>query len=117
MKKLILLAALLVATPAHAEGRPKGCPHAWCGCWMSMHVFGKNIRDLWLARNWLKFPRTDPHAGAIAVLSRGRRGGGHVGVVIRLDANGNPVIKSGNHGGRVGVGTYPKSRVLAYVQP
>jgi uncharacterized protein (TIGR02594 family) len=59
---------------------------------------------------------TSPQVGAIAVLSRGKTGG-HVGVVTGIDANGNPIIISGNHGHRVGEGTYPRSRVIAYVMP
>ena len=45
------------------------------------------------------------------------RDGGHVGVVQGVDRHGNPIIVSGNHGHRVGVGTYPRSRVIAYVVP
>ena len=56
-----------------------------------------------------------PQVGVIAVLSR--RGGGHVGVVSGVDAKGNPVLISGNHGRRVGEGVYLQSRVVAYVMP
>jgi uncharacterized protein (TIGR02594 family) len=59
---------------------------------------------------------SEPQIGAIAVLSRGRRGG-HVGVVSGIDAHGNPIIISGNHNRRVGEGIYPRSRVIAYVMP
>lgn len=57
-----------------------------------------------------------PRVGAIAVMSRGRRGG-HVGVVSGIDAKGNPIIISGNHGNRVAEAVYPKSRIYAYVLP
>ena len=57
-----------------------------------------------------------PRIGAIAVLTRGRRGG-HVGVVSGVDSQGNPIIISGNHNDRVGEGIYPRSRVIAYVMP
>ena len=57
-----------------------------------------------------------PQVGAIAVMSRGR-GGGHVGVVSGLDANGNPIIISGNHGRRVAESVYPRGRIYAYVMP
>ncbi len=59
---------------------------------------------------------SEPRIGAIAVLTRGKNGG-HVGVVSGIDANGNPIIISGNHGRRVGEAAYPRSRVIAYVMP
>jgi uncharacterized protein (TIGR02594 family) len=59
---------------------------------------------------------SSPQIGAIAVLTRGNRGG-HVGVVSGIDKNGNPIIISGNHGDRVGEAIYPRSRVIAYVMP
>ena len=57
-----------------------------------------------------------PQVGAIAVISRGRRSG-HVGVVSGVDAEGNPIIISGNHGNRVAEARYSRSRVYAYVMP
>lgn len=114
MKSLIVVAALLFAGTAHAEGRPQGCPHLWCGCWLAKH-FGFVDKSLNSARAWLRFPHTHPHIGAVAVLRR--RGGGHVGIVKSIDANGNPVLLSGNHSHRVGIGKYPKARVIAYVAP
>lgn len=57
-----------------------------------------------------------PQVGAIAVLSRGKRGG-HVGIVSGIDSNGNPIIISGNHNRRVAEAAYPRSRVYAYVMP
>jgi hypothetical protein len=59
---------------------------------------------------------SEPRVGAIAVLSRGRRGG-HVGVVSGVDSHGNPVIISGNHNKRVGEAVYLRTRVIAYVMP
>jgi uncharacterized protein (TIGR02594 family) len=57
-----------------------------------------------------------PQVGAIAVMTRGKNGG-HVGIVSGIDASGNPIIISGNHGHRVGEGVYPRGRVYAYVIP
>ena len=57
-----------------------------------------------------------PKVGAIAVMTRGKNGG-HVGVVSGFDSNGNPIIISGNHNKRVGVGVYPRERIYAYVVP
>lgn len=72
----ITLAALLaftLAAPAHAQGgtvlggRPPGCPHAFCGCGAALYVFGKIVPALNLAANWLRFPRTSPAPGMVAV--------------------------------------------------
>lgn len=60
---------------------------------------------------------SEPQVGAIAVLTRGRKGG-HVGVVSGVDAKGDPIIISGNHTrSGVGEGIYARSRVIAYVLP
>ena len=56
-----------------------------------------------------------PQVGAIAVM--GRHGGGHVGVVSGIDANGNPIIVSGNHNHTVAESVYPRGRITAYVMP
>ena len=57
-----------------------------------------------------------PQVGAIAVMSRGKRGG-HVGIVSGIDESGNPIIISGNHNKRVAEATYPRGRIYAYVMP
>ena len=89
----------------------------WCARfvnWLLEHV-GYQGTGSDAARSFLRFPRTSPEIGAIAILSR--KGGGHVGVVSGFDTRGNPVLISGNHGHRVYESTYPRSRVLAYVAP
>lgn len=49
---------------------PSGCPgSAFCGCGASVRVFGRPIRELFLASNWFKFPRTYPAPGMVAVRS------------------------------------------------
>lgn len=64
---------------------PSGCPsRAFCGCGAALDVFGKHVRELWLARNWFKFPRTSPAPGMVAV----RR---HHVFVIR-DVRGNNTV-------------------------
>lgn len=104
-----------VSSRGEGSGRPTGCPNLWCGCWLARHVFGENRRDLWIAKNWLKFKRSAPRIGAVAVMTR--RGGGHVGVVVDFDERGNPIIQSGNHNRIVATAVYPKSRIIAYVSP
>ena len=58
-------------------GRPAGCPHRFCGCGASLHLFGKIIPRLNLAANWLRFPRAAPAPNMAAA----RRG--HVMVLKR----------------------------------
>lgn len=53
-----------------------------CGCYASTLVFGHNVRELWLARNWYKFPHTRPHPGAVAVRSH------HVVVIAAINGDG-----------------------------
>lgn len=114
LASLILIIPLLIMfNLGIAEARPRGCPTAWCGCYLSIHVFGENRRELWLARNWLNFERTSPSIGSVAVFAR--RGGGHVGKVVGFDENNNPIVHSGNHSGRIATATYSKHRVIAYV--
>ncbi len=99
-------------------GNPTGRGSLWCGAFMDMvlkrtgHRGGGN-----LALGYLKYGSrvSTPQVGAIAVM--GRRGGGHVGVVSGFDANGNPIVISGNHNHRVAEATYPRSRIIAYVVP
>ena len=51
-------------------GRPAGCPYRYCGCEVSLKVFGRIIPELNLAANWRrKFPRTTPAAGMVAARS------------------------------------------------
>ena len=84
----------------------------WCSAFVRKITGASGVNDL--ARSWLSKPRTSPQVGAIVVLTRGRGGSGHVGIVTGFK-NGNPILISGNHGRRVGVGVYSKHRVLAYV--
>jgi len=91
----------------------------WCGAFMDMvlkrtgHRGGGN-----LARGYASYGTrvSGPQIGALAVMSRGR-GGGHVGVVSGIDANGNVIVVSGNHNNTVAESVYPRSRIFAYVMP
>jgi hypothetical protein len=70
IRALVVVTALLWAALAHAEvlgGRPAGCPYQFCGCGVSLAVFGRIIPALNLARNWLRFPRTFAAPGMVAV--------------------------------------------------
>ncbi len=100
-------------------GNPTGRRQLWCARFMNMVLRRTGHRGTGsdLARSFASYGRRvpGPRVGAIAVM--GRRGGGHVGVVSGIDAKGNPIIVSGNHGHRVAEAAYAKSRVYAYVLP
>lgn len=72
------IALVCVSLPAEARrihsqsativSHPAGCPaRLFCGCGAAVRVFGKPVRELWLARAWFKFPRSSPRPGAVAV--------------------------------------------------
>ena len=92
----------------------------WCATFMNMVLAktGYSGTNSDAAKSFAQYGHriSEPKVGAIAVLTRGKNGG-HVGVVSGIDANGNPIIISGNHGRKVGEAIYPRSRVIAYVMP
>ena len=47
---------------------PVGCPRrAFCGCGAALKIFGRPLRELWLAVNWFRFPPAAPAPGMVAV--------------------------------------------------
>jgi hypothetical protein len=73
-------------------GRPDGCPHAYCGCEASRYVFGTARPELYLASNWMRFPRSRPAPGMAAVRNH------HV-MVLMSHAGGNDwLVHDGNAG-------------------
>lgn len=86
-------------SPATIVSHPAGCLwRAFCGCGVSIHVFGHSVRELWLARAWFKFPRSSPAPGMVAVRSH------HV-MALESHVSGNIWIvydpNSGGHATRV----------------
>ena len=93
---------------------PTGRGRQWCGAFMDLvlkktgHAGGGNLAIAY-ARYGTRV--SGPQVGAIAVMNH------HVGVVSGIDANGNPIIVSGNHNNTVAESVYPRSRIAAYVEP
>ncbi len=102
------------------SGNPTGRASLWCARFMNMVLerSGHKGTGSDMARSFASYGQriSGPQVGAIAVMSRGRRGG-HVGIVSGIDASGNPIVISGNHGHRVAEATYSRGRVYAYVMP
>lgn len=100
-------------------GNPTGRSRLWCARFMNMVLqrTGHQGTGSDMANSFARYGHrvSGPQVGAIAVM--GRRGGGHVGVVSGIDAQGNPIIISGNHGRRVAESTYSRGRIYAYVMP
>jgi hypothetical protein len=106
---LVALALALASGPTFARPRhhhtasrdsgtvlahPAGCPRtAFCGCGVSVRVFGHSVRSLWLASAWRRFPPTSAAPGMVAIWRH------HVAYIVSLDANGNAVLYDPNSGG------------------
>jgi hypothetical protein len=87
--------ASLASNDRVINGRPSGCPHAFCGCEASLYRFGRIIPQLNLASNWRRFPRAAPAPGMAAVRS------GHV-MILQQHLDGNVwYVHDGNSGGHV----------------
>ena len=92
----------------------------WCAAFMNfvLECSGKSGTGSDMAKSFASYGHrvSGPQVGAIAVMTRGRNGG-HVGVVSGVDADGNPIVISGNHNRTVAEAVYPRGRVYAYVMP
>src|SRR6266849_8980047 len=100
-------------------GNPTSRGRLWGARFMNMVLerSGHHGTGSDLARSFASYGQrvSGPQVGAIAVM--GRRGGGHVGVVSGIDANGNPIVVSGNNGNRVREASVSRGRIYAYVMP
>ena len=100
-------------------GNPTGRGSLWCARFMNLVLQHSGYRGTGsdMANSFASYGQrvSGPQVGAIAVMSR--RGGGHVGVVSGIDASGNPIVISGNHGRRVAESVYSRGRIDAYVMP
>jgi uncharacterized protein (TIGR02594 family) len=100
-------------------GNPTGRGSLWCARFMNMVLQHSGYRGTGsdMAGSFASYGQrvSGPQIGAIAVM--GRRGGGHVGVVSGIDANGNPILVSGNNGNRVREAPVSRGRIYAYVMP
>jgi len=85
-------------------------PTLWCADFMNM-IFGGSNRTAFSYKT-RGIPASHGCIGCVAVTRR--NGGGHVGIVKAYDKSGNPILISGNHSRKVGIGTYSKNVVVAY---
>ncbi|MCP3473150.1 TIGR02594 family protein [Bradyrhizobium sp. CCGUVB1N3] len=101
-------------------GNPTGRGSLWCARFMNMVLqhTGHQGSGSDMASSFAHYGTrvSGPQVGAIAVMSRGRRGG-HVGIITGIDAQGNPIMISGNNGNRVREAPISRGRIYAYVMP
>lgn len=95
------------ATPSHHNrqqrqhsgsqivSHPAGCPRRrFCGCGVSVKVFGHPVRSLYLAANWVhRFARATPAPGMVAARS------GHVFYIEQTYGDGTVLAYDPNSGG------------------
>lgn len=109
--------ALLVEAERHLgkTASQLGLPRSlWCSDFMNKIAPGHGTDRR--AKSWASAGRPAARRciGCVAVLTRGKRGG-HVGIVKGWNGP-NPIIISGNHGRRVGIGEYSARRIVALRQ-
>jgi len=101
-------------------GNPTGRGSLWCARFANMVLQHSGYRGTGsdMASSFARYGQrvSGPQVGAIAVMSRGRRGG-HVGIITGMDASGNPIMISGNNGNRVREAPVSRGRIYAYVLP
>jgi len=90
--------ALVLSIAAHSGeivSHPAGCPRSlFCGCGVSVRVFGHPVPSLFQAKAWKRFRRTTPHAGAVVIF-----GSYHVAYIEQSYGDGTALLYDPNSGG------------------
>ena len=111
---------LVAQARRYIETNPTGMGALWCARFMNMVLekSGRRGTGSNMANSIANYGSrvSGPQVGAIAVMSRGKRGG-HVGIVSGMDSKGNPIVISGNYNRRVAESVIPRGRIYAYVMP
>jgi uncharacterized protein (TIGR02594 family) len=111
--------SLVAEARRYLGGNPTSRATLWCARFMNMVLQREGYRGTGsdMARSFASYGQrvSGPQVGAIAVMSR--RGGGHVGIISGIDAQGNPIMISGNNGNRVREAPVSRARIYAYVVP
>lgn len=101
-----IMASYMGTNPTHRR-------RAWCGEFMGMAARAAGHQPpagYALARNWSRagYDAGGPAPGVVMVLPH------HVGVVLAVLGGGRVLVRSGNHGRRVGDGVYAVRRAIAW---
>lgn len=92
---------------------------AWCGAFTAYCMARAGLdhhipKTFYRAKDWANVGTAlnKPAYGCIVVFNRS--GGGHVGIVVGIDKNGNLMVLGGNQSDKVSIVPFNKNRVLAY---
>jgi uncharacterized protein (TIGR02594 family) len=106
--------SLIGIAQQYLGGNPTGWAHNWCAQFLNAVVLpqaGYRGSGSAAAISFAHYGRpSEARPGAIAVLRH------HVGIVI-ADNGWTVTLISGNHGHRVGIGHYPKTRIVTFRDP
>jgi len=73
---------------------PPGCPpRLFCGCGVSVKVYGHPVPELYAAASWRRFPQAECGRGRVAVYS------GHVAYILDCHGDGTALAYDPNSGG------------------
>lgn len=83
-----------VATEGQIVSHPSGCPRtAFCGCGVSLRVWGALKKAFYTARSYYSLPRTTCAPGMVAILHAH-----HVAAIESCDGNGIATLYDPNSG-------------------
>lgn len=94
---------------------------AWCSSFVGAMFEYNGIKSSRYesARSWLAWgehiERSEVRFGDVVVFSR--NGGGHVGLLVGITAEGNPIVLGGNQSNQVNVKVFDRKRVVGYRRP
>ena len=97
MQRLFVV-MMLLCSPVHAQilDHPSGCPHRlFCGCGVSVRVFGHPVKELFKASEWFKFKHAKAAPGMVAVRKH------HVFFIEAVHENGIVTAYDPNSGGHL----------------
>jgi hypothetical protein len=92
---------------------PARCPQRlFCGCGVSVRIFGHPVQSLYPATAWRRFPRTAAHAGAVAIF-----GAYHVAYVEQIDGRSVLLYDPNSGGGKTRLHWVDVRRISFFVEP
>ena len=92
----------------------------WCGGAVAFWMQSSGIpipKNWYRAKGWLDWERPLPSPCVGCVVIYQREGGGHVGLAVGFDSNGNILTLGGNQGDEVNIKPFSPVRVMGFRWP